>query len=160
MEVDSAKSQLAAVLETVRIHQGLIRDMVQAFSLQALDEAALAAVPRSGLEGENARERKKLRSAWRMSRDPDERRGSVGPANSAPPPPLCNRVGNCKWSSSGSHCHCNQWPQWLLTHGHSRATAIATCEGNVDVDPFNAKSLPVTLGSIVAYLRPRGTASS
>ena len=90
---------------------------------------------------------------------PGQRAGALGPAASAPPPPLCNRVGNCAWSSIGSPCHCDQWPQWLLTHGRYRAKPIATCEGNVDVDPIDAKSFPVTKGSIVSYLRPKGTAS-
>ena len=122
--------------------------------------AALDAVRLSGLQGPHAKDRKALRHHYRLSNPRGQRAGALGPAASAPPPPLCNRVGNCGWSSSGSPCHCDQWPQWLLTHGRSRATAIATCEGNVDVDPVDAKSLPVTSGSIVSYLRPKGTASS
>ena len=118
------------------------------------------AVHRDGLQGSNAKIRKAQRGLFGLCNPTGERAGARGPAASAPPPPLCNRVGKCKWSSSGSPCHCDQWPQWLLTHGRSRAKAIATCEGNVDVDPDDAKSLPVTNGCKVSYLRPKGTASS
>ena len=79
---------------------------------------------------------------------------------SVPPPPLCNRVANCGWSSGGSSCRCEAWPQWLATHGRSHATAIRTCEGNVVSDPDGAVSLPVAKGSLVSYYRPLRTASS
>ena len=127
---------------------------------QPVDREVLDAVDLLGLQGSNAKGRKALRQHFRLSKPKGERAGAFVLAASAPPPPLCNRVSNCGWSSGGSPCHCDQWPQWLVTHGRPRATAIETCEGNVDVDPVDAKSLPVTNGSIVSYLRPRGTASS
>ena len=80
---------------------------------------------------------------------------------SVPPPPLCNRVANCGWSTGGSSCRCEEWPQWLANHGRSAlATAIETCEGNVLLDPVDAVSLPTKRGSFVSYYRPSGTASS
>lgn len=120
----------------------------------------LDAVRLGGVQGSSAKERKAQRQHFRFSNPQCERAGVWGLAASAPPPPLCNRVGNCAWGSGGIPCHRDQWPQWLLTRGRSRATAIATCEGNGDVDPVDAKSLPVTKGSTVSYIRPRGTASS
>ena len=85
----------------------------------------------------------------------------MGLAASAPPPPLCNRVGNCEWSSGGSPCHCNEWPQWIATHGvNGRAVALTHFAGNIGVDPEEAGDLSAARGSPVSYYRPSGTASS
>ena len=69
---------------------------------KAVDEEALVAVEKAGLQGASAKQRKALRSAWRMARPTGERKGIIGLAASAPPPPFCNRVANCGWSTGGS----------------------------------------------------------
>ena len=47
----------------------------------------------TGLTGGSAKERKAQRNAFRMQRAPGERSGAYGPGNMAPPPKICNRVG-------------------------------------------------------------------
>ena len=100
-----------------------------------------------------------------MSRAPGERAGAFGPATNAPPPPLCNRVADCIWKSGGSQCCCEQWPQWIHSHGFpsSRAVALAPGDhfaGDAGLDPLGASTLSAQKGTTVSYFRPSGTASS
>ena len=114
--------------------------------------------------GRNAKERKALRGAWLMSRPRGARAGAYGPATHAPPPPLCNRVGNCTWGSGGSQCRCDLWPQWIHNHGIPFSRAVALPPGdhfadNVGLGPLGAAVLSVQKGTTVSYYRPSGTAS-
>ena len=131
---------------------GLVIDIV--------DPAALQNVPVQGLTGASAKERKLLRSAHRMSKsNPKDRAGALGPSSMAPPPRICNRCGDCEFSSGGSGCECTEWPNWLLFQGlpSGRAKAITDVfEGNILEDPVDGKNLPAKPGSTVAYLRSGG----
>ena len=112
-----------------------------------------------GLRGSSAKERKALRSAWRLQRPAQEPAGAMGPSAWTPPPPICNRVANCTWDSAGSGCKCDQWPQWLHRYGvpSGRAKPVDDFfDGNVEFDPGSAQ-LPVARGSGVSYFRPKGS---
>ena len=93
---------------------------------EPIPEEKIEEVAQSGLQGANARERKWLRNAFRMSRAPGERSGAKGPATRAPPPACVQPVSGCDWGSGGSPCHCKEWPQWLLQRGIP-AKMVRTC---------------------------------
>ena len=77
----------------------------------------------------------------------------------APPPKICNRVGDCEWKSGGSGCECEVWPQWLHQHGvpSGRATVVTgTFHGNTAIDS-EATGIHAAGGSACSYYRPNGT---
>ena len=96
-----------------------------------------------------------MRNAFRMQRAPGERSGAFGPANMAPPPKICDRVGKCSWDSGGSGCECEKWPQWLAEHGlpTKRAVPAPNFEPNMSIDAATM-SIDAAKGTTCPYYRP------
>ena len=84
---------------------------------KAVDEEALVAVEKAGLQGASAKQRKALRSAWRMARPAGERNGAVGLA-------ACpsHHVTHAAYASWTARCH-------RYAHGSPQCGPACHCTG-------------------------------